>query len=98
MQTVHACTGHLSAAPSHLWRQVPPVFQPAEFGRGGSRGPAVQPQRVPFVDFDVLGADLDLRLAAEAAGAGLWSRKARESPPDTPHLRSKRRAEAYFER
>lgn len=96
MPILPACTGHLGAAQSHLWRQAPSVFQPAEFGRGRSRGPAVQPERVPFVDFDVLGADLDLRLAPEAAGARLWSRKACESPPLAPHLRPKRRA--YFER
>lgn len=56
---------------SHLWGHLPPVLQPGELRRGGARRPAVQPQRVPFVDLDVLGADLDLRQRPGAAGAGL---------------------------
>lgn len=89
MRGLHPGTG-ARVTWSHLRREAPSVFQPAEFGCGGSRGAAVQPQRVALVDFDVLGADLDLRLSSETAGAGLWSRKGCEAPPDTLHLRSRR--------
>ena len=55
---------------SHLCGDLSSVLQPGEFGRGRPGGAAVQPQGLALVDLDVLGADLDLGLGAEAGRVG----------------------------